>query len=220
MRPNAFRFPYLWLLQFAFILLPFSVTGQVVISQIYGGGGNAGSVYSNDYVEIFNRSNSPIIIDGWTLQYAAATGTSWDRVFLSGRMEVGQRYLVSLYHGAQSTGNLPTADLQGGLNLSAQDGKLAIVSNTINLQGSNPQGSMIMDRVGYGAANGYEGMPASAIDNSRALLRGAQGCTDSDNNRNDFMVSSPQPRNKSWTLAVLVDSANYYPAGNHPRSGY
>ena len=182
------------------MLLPVTASAQVVISQIYGGGGNVGSVYSNDYVEIFNRSTSPITIDGWTLQYAAATGSSWDRVFLSGRMEVGQRYLVSLYHGAQSTGSLPAADIQAGINLSAQEGKLAIVNNTINLQGSNPQGRTIVDFVGYGAANGYEGNPAFAIDNSHGLFRTAQGCTDTKNNRNDFIVGSPQPRNKSWGL--------------------
>ena len=46
--------------------------GDVVISQIYGGNGNA---YKSDYVELFNRSASPINVTGWSVQYASAAGT-------------------------------------------------------------------------------------------------------------------------------------------------
>ncbi len=196
---------HLCTLALATSLLHFEASAQVVISQIYGGGGNAGSLYANDFVEIFNRSNAPVAIDGWTLQYASATGNSWDRVFLSGRMEPGQRFLISLFRGAQSTGNLPTADLQAGLNLSATDGKLAIVNNANNLQGSNP--SNIVDLVGYGSANGYETSPAPAIDNGRALFRSAQGCSDTGNNRLDFFAGTPIPRNRSWPLAPCSSPA-------------
>src|SRR5437763_2603548 len=52
----------------------------MVISQVYGGAGcgTAGcSTYQNDFIELYNRSNTPISVNGWSVQYAAATGTSW-----------------------------------------------------------------------------------------------------------------------------------------------
>src|SRR5207248_7542618 len=33
---------------------------QIVISQIYGGGGTAGATYRNDFLEIFNRGSNPV----------------------------------------------------------------------------------------------------------------------------------------------------------------
>jgi hypothetical protein len=40
---------------------------QVVISQVYGGGGNSGATYNADYVELFNRGGATVAIGGWRL---------------------------------------------------------------------------------------------------------------------------------------------------------
>jgi hypothetical protein len=34
----------------------------VVISQIYGAGGNTGATYKNDFIELFNASSSPVTL--------------------------------------------------------------------------------------------------------------------------------------------------------------
>lgn len=47
----------------------------VVISQVYGGGGNSGVPLKNDFVELFNRSDAVQSLAGLSLQYASATGT-------------------------------------------------------------------------------------------------------------------------------------------------
>jgi hypothetical protein len=49
----------------------------VVISQVYGGGGNAGATLKNDFIELFNRGASPVNLNGWSVQYASAAGTGW-----------------------------------------------------------------------------------------------------------------------------------------------
>ena len=51
-------------------------TGEIVISQIYGGGGNAGSTFKNDFVELFNRSTHAVDVTGWSVQYASRPGRS------------------------------------------------------------------------------------------------------------------------------------------------
>ena len=56
-----------------FVLAAFAVDAQVVISQIYGGGGNAGATFRNDFVELFNRGAQTVNINGWSVQYSAAT---------------------------------------------------------------------------------------------------------------------------------------------------
>ncbi len=47
---------------------------NLVISQVYGGGGNTGAQYTHDYIEIFNRSTTTVTLNH-SLQYTSATGT-------------------------------------------------------------------------------------------------------------------------------------------------
>jgi predicted extracellular nuclease len=49
----------------------------IVISQVYGGGGNSGATLKNDFIELFNNGASPVDISTWSIQYASATGASW-----------------------------------------------------------------------------------------------------------------------------------------------
>src|SRR5699024_1094125 len=42
--------------------------GDLQIQEIYGGGGNAGAVFQNDFVELVNTSEDDLSVDGWTLQ--------------------------------------------------------------------------------------------------------------------------------------------------------
>ena len=46
---------------------------QVVISQVYGGGGNTNATYTNDYVELFNRGATAQSLSNWSIQYTSAT---------------------------------------------------------------------------------------------------------------------------------------------------
>src|SRR5438093_13555177 len=54
-----------------------ALSTTIVISQVYGGGGNASAPYQNDFIELFNRGTTPMSVNGWSVQYASATGTSW-----------------------------------------------------------------------------------------------------------------------------------------------
>ena len=76
-----------------------SGSGSLVVAEVYAAGGNSGAAYANDYVELFNRGASPVAIDGWTLQYASASSTSWQSTALSGTIPAGGRYLVQLASG-------------------------------------------------------------------------------------------------------------------------
>ncbi len=57
-----------WFGLFAFICLalvtrPAAVSPNVVISQVYGGGGNSGAPFTHDFIELFNRGSAPRVAE-------------------------------------------------------------------------------------------------------------------------------------------------------------
>ena len=188
---------------FAFILAftAFHADAQVVISQVYGGGGNTGATYTNDFIELFNRGAAPVSLNGWSVQYNSATGTgTWQVTNLTNvTLQPGQYYLVQEAQGTGGTTPLPTPDAIGTIAMSGTAGKVALVNNTTALAGC-PAG--LIDLVGYGAtANCFEGTgPTPAPSNTLAVARAANGCTDNNQNAADIATGAPAPRNTATPL--------------------
>ena len=174
---------------------------NVVISQFYGAGGNASGVtFKNDFVELFNPLSTTVNLSAWSVQYASASGTSWQVANLNGSVQPYHYYLVQLASGGANGASLPTADATGTINISAASGKLALVSNQTALSGANPVGTAtIVDFAGFGTANGFEGAGAApGGGNTTSTLRKNGGYTDSNNNAADFTTASPPaPRNSA-----------------------
>ena len=126
----------------------------IVISQIYGGGGNAGSTFKNDFIEIFNADGATVNLSGWSVQYSSAAGTTWQVTALNGSLAPGQYFLIQESQGAGGTTNLPAPNATGNIAMSATAGKVALVSNTVALSGGCPVGGAIIDFVGYGTGIG------------------------------------------------------------------
>jgi hypothetical protein len=61
-----------------------SAAGDIVISQFYSHGGNAGSTYQNKYLELYNRTNTAIDIRGWPIYLASDTGAFNESISFSG----------------------------------------------------------------------------------------------------------------------------------------
>jgi DNA/RNA endonuclease G (NUC1) len=172
---------------------------HVVISQVYGGGGNSGATYQNDYVELYNPTGLSFNLAGWSLQYASAAGSSWiNKQPLGGTIAPGEYLLVSLGSGGANGVALPAANISGDLNLSATTGKVALVNNSVNLSGACPVSvdPDIVDFVGYGAsATCFEGAAvAPAPSNTTAILRKVDGLQDTNQNNADFETATPNPR--------------------------
>ncbi len=176
---------------------------NIVISQVYGGGGNSGATYKNDFIELFNLGSTSVNLSGWSVQYASSTGTTWQVTNLSAVMlQPGQYYLVQEAQGSGGTVNLPTPDATGIIPMSASAGKVALVNNTTALTGSCPTVGVV-DFVGFGTANCYEGSgPTPAPSNTTAVLRASGGCKDTDVNSADFTSSTPTPRNTASAINV------------------
>ena len=196
-----------------------ALSPDIVISQVYGGGGAAAdSTYANDFVELFNRGPASVDLSGWSIQYASATGTGLlggadERItLLSGTLQPGQYLLIEGVTSALGGGALPTADITDPtpIDIGGSSGKIALVTSTAAL-GCNGgttaceagQLALIKDLVGYGTATFFEGAAAAPSPNPsarRGALRTDSGCTDTDNNNTDFTNTLLNPRNTASPL--------------------
>lgn len=179
-----------------------AVSADIVISQVYGAGGNTGAGYANDYVELYNRGSSAVTITGWTVQYSSATGSSWSRTTLSGTIPAGRYYLVKEAAGAGNGAQLPTADATGTISMAAAAGKVALVTNTTALTCATgcESKAAVKDLVGYGGtASSSETAPTANLSAATAAVRAGGGSVDTDNNASDFVVTTPNPRNSAST---------------------
>ena len=178
-----------------------AVSTTVVISQVYGGGGNAGATFRNDFIELFNRGAASVNLTGWSVQYASSAGTTWATTSLLGAIQPGQYYLVQEAQGAGGTTSLPSPDAIGTINMSLAGAKVALVNSTTAQSGSGcPFSAAIVDFVGSDGANCSETAATPALNNTMAAKRKLEGCTETDNNLADFDVSGPAPRNTASPL--------------------
>jgi predicted extracellular nuclease len=172
--------------------------GIVVISQVYGGGGNSGATYKNDFIELYNKGTAAVDLSTYAVQYTSATGSSWSETTLSGTIQPGHYYLIQEAAGSGGTTSLPTPEATGTISMAATAGKVALTKTQTLLTVDNPVGGAnVVDFIGYGTtADAYEGSgPAPAPSNTTADLRANGGATDTNNNASDFSAGAPNPRN-------------------------
>jgi predicted extracellular nuclease len=205
------------------------VNPNVGIRQVYGGGGNANAPYTNDFIELFNRSASAVSLAGWSVQYGSASGNLGSNASTvtplpNVTLQAGQSFLVQESSGGATGAALPTADWVGTISMAATAGKLALVSSptALNCGGttttcSASQLTQLIDLVGYGSANFFEGSAAApTLANTTAALRAAQGCTDSNDNRADFVSIAPAPHNTATPIALCGSVAGSVGACGDP----
>ena len=172
-----------------------AVSNGVVISQVYGSGGNAGANWRNDFIELFNRGSVAVSLNGWSVQYGAQNGSTWTATNLPNvSLQPGRYFLIQEASGGANGTLLPTADATGTLALAGNAGKVALVSSTTLLSGTCPSAG-IVDLLGYGTPNCSEGTGTGNLGATTAAMRNTGGCQDSDNNAGDFTITTAAPHN-------------------------
>lgn len=195
-----------------------SASAQVVISQIYGGGGNQNATFTHDFIELYNRGTVAQSLNGWSVQYASQNGTNWFVTQLPNvSIQPGKYYLIQENSGGGAGVALPTADLNGntcgctyntatppavittGIAMAAGNGKVILSSSTTAETTANPTGAHIIDKVAYGSTStsGFEGSgpTGTTLTSTTAALRKNSGCIDTDDNAADFVTLTPAPKN-------------------------
>ena len=184
---------------------------DIAISQVYGGGGNSGATYKNDFIELFNPGTSPISVTGWSVQYASASGTTWQVTALTGTIQPGKYFLVQESQGTGGTTNLPTAEATGTIAMAAAAGKVSLSRSTTALTGACPVGGSVVDQVSFGtAATDCGSKTTPTLSNTTSAQRRGDGCQFTGDLSADFATGAPAPRNSSTAATVC---AAVQPAG-------
>jgi hypothetical protein len=192
---------------YAFLLFAFIVSnasGQVVISQAYGGGGNSGATYTHDFIELFNRGTEAVNLEGYSVQYSSASGATFSGITLLPNflLQPGQYFLIQQGQGSGGTVALPSPDLlpEAPISMSGTNFKI-VLANTIEAV-TGCDDTNIVDLVGFGSASCAEGTAAPALSNTTSGSRLFNGCQDSGNNVDDFVVGEVNPRNSNSPISV------------------
>ncbi|MDQ0975091.1 uncharacterized protein YdeI (BOF family) [Neobacillus niacini] len=193
---------------------------HVVISQVFGGGGNSGAPYKQDFVELYNPTDQPIEMVNWQIQYTSSTGTfssTSNAAAINKTIPAHGYLLIVLSAGAGAVTDITAlADMTAGINMSGTNGKVRIVDADKN----------VVDLVGFGSANEFEGTKGTnTLSNSTSAQRrpyskvdpapGKGNAWDSDDNSLDFFVGPvTAPRNTaSPTEAPMVPEVSLDPIG-------
>lgn len=171
-----------------------SVSGDnVVINEAYGGGGNSGAPYTNDFVELYNPTDAPITLNGFALQYFSASGNLGNTTELTGTIAPKSYFLVQMATGSTPSASLPTPDLVGTAAMGGKAGVVKLVKDGADV-----------DVLGWGTASINEGAPAAATTNATSVQRKVAG-VDTDNNAADFDVATPTPLNSGGSAPVTTE---------------
>jgi hypothetical protein len=119
----------------------------------------------------------------------------------------GQYYLIQESSGGSNGVALTAPDATGAIAMAAGSGKVALVKNSTALTGACSNDPNIIDLVGYGSTvNCFRGAtPAQAPSNTNAILRAANGCTNTRNNVADFALGPPNPRNTTFLPRICTN---------------
>ena len=154
---------------------------RVVISEVYGAGGNSGALYNRDFVELYNPADTAVNLEGLSVQYRSATGTSNPSgvVPLSGTVPGSGHFLLGLAGGANGVALPASVDQDNAtVNLSGSTGTVFLANQTTALPapptGCGHRRRRISDLVGFGTSNTFETVvaPAPGTTTSHLAHRG------------------------------------------------
>ena len=173
-----------------------AVSTGLVISEVYGGGGNSGATYTNDFIELYNPTSAPISVNGMSVQYRSSGGTTAASgvTALSGSVPAGGHYLVQEAAGTGGTTALPAPDVSGTIAMSGSAFTVWLATGTTALSPAADGTAVrdgIVDLVGVNS-NTFETAKAAGLSNTTSSSRVA---ADSDNNAADFAAGAPDPQN-------------------------
>ncbi|GGF36097.1 hypothetical protein GCM10010922_09080 [Microbacterium sorbitolivorans] len=178
----------------------------LVINEVFGGGGNSGAPFTNDFVELYNPTGAEISLEGLSLDYKSAAGGSGGTVALQGSVAAGGYFLVQMAAGAGAGVALPTADQVGTATMSATNGRVFLYSGdgaSIPTSGNIAGADGLIDMIGFGSAASFEGAAAPSLSNTTSASR--TDAIDTDNNGTDFTAGTPTPTNSKGETSAPTE---------------
>jgi hypothetical protein len=198
-----------------------------VIAEIYGGGGSSSgspvALFTKDYVLLYNRSNSNQSLNGWSLQYASASGTftviTTQEFFFTSDHTINSKSYFLILTGTLGTQGSSIANYDVttvDLSIAATGGKIALANNQSavtfsGLAAPYTFSSNVIDFVGWGSATTYEGSSGSPATSKILAIRRKSNMIDTDQNGSDFESFTPStPKYSVTSLATYITDAETF----------
>lgn len=169
------------------------VVNEIHIDGLSGAGGS-----EDDWVELYNPTGASVSIDGWSLQKFSSTGSTPSKQALSGTIP-GESYFLVVRDGASTTQSLKDmADLLANNSFSLSANNKVYLVNDLESVVPSATSSNIVDYVGFGSADHYEGAAAAPnVSEEKSISRVPDG-EDTDENSVDYILQDiPSPENSS-----------------------
>jgi hypothetical protein len=190
---------------------------QIVISEIYSGGGNSGSALKSDYIILKNIGSEKASLNEATIQYAPATGSFNQYHTLPNiTLNPGQSYLIQEATNGGGAVDLPSPDFIAneilnfdgasnsslGLEMAAASGKIVLANNDVQVKDAKSEN--VVDFAVYGTANS---VPVFASTVNTAFKRVSENPEDSISN---FVLATANPINSAnGNIAISDVDINY-----------
>lgn len=180
-----------------FVPVDASAQGQrpsVVLYEAYGGGGNSGAAYKNDYIILKNTGDKPADLTGMKVGYFSAKmtgGNPSSEAQLQGSLAPGAYYVIKCAQGSGGTEDLPRFDSEANILMSGKNFALRLYDHA----------GGVIDTLGVGTAKIYSGKAAEGLSNTTAAQRIAYTGDNSqdwkvvqaDKGHLDYLMDAPVP---------------------------
>ena len=163
---------------------------QIVINEVYSNGAGLSGPYLNDFIELYNPSDDPIILDGMSvIVLGGVDDTNYGTVELEGELAAGDHHLLKLKNSAAH----PAEDAVELEKFDAEDADVRVPAHNASILLTF--GESTLDLVGFGVTERFEGEAAraAAFDESLARTDGV----DTDDNAADFSSREPTPQHST-----------------------
>lgn len=187
---------------------------DVIITEVYGGGGNSGATYTNDYIELYNTTESSVQVGGWSIQYfsAATTGLASNIITIPAGKYIPAKshFLIQGASGGAVGSALTTPDATGTVNASGSAGKIILyttdAAQTISDIASITGNAYFKDYLPYGTTAvpvWGSAMGSNASNTTSAARKVVSGeYLYSQIIGSDFEVATPSPESTGLTTSV------------------
>jgi hypothetical protein len=176
------------------------VINEVQLDSLAGAGGS-----SDDFIELYNPTDTAVSLAGWSIQKQAASSTATIyKKALAGTIPAKGHYLIVRGDTDTSQALKDMADILTAATFSlASDNAIFLVNDDVNI--TDKTDANIVDFLGFGKAENYEGIAsASNPAEGKSLVREPEG-DDTDNNSLDFVVLAPTPQPATPTVTEPKD---------------
>lgn len=196
------------------VSIPVFSSAQIVISEIYGGGGDAGSSFRNDYVILKNIGPENAVLKGATLQYVSFADNSTQYHLLPEiNLMPGQTFLIQEGSGGGGVSDLPAPDFiagnimnsegyrtsDSGINIDRISGRVILASDATRVLSAGD--ANVLDFVNYGSTIQFAGTGTTVSPNSTTAFKRMEN---SMTNTFDFVIAPASPVNAAIPAASAV----------------